>query len=266
MKFILSTLGNTLLHTMMGVVVFLLVCAGLAQAGLRCDGNDDVSNAGVNANTFLGTGEATITVWVKPTGSATSEVPTANNGQGILGEGAGKVGLFRSTMGGVDQLWGFNSTAGDNAVGTTFTNNAWTHLAWVQRSTGLTLYKDGVSVGTNPSATTISASLFNLKLCNMFSGTTPTYLGELEDMHTFSTALTASQIEVMARSQLFLSGPGGETGRWPFTTCPDGASGHGVNFQDTSGFTRPFPGDQGPDSAGLLCTGSSHMAWPGGSQ
>jgi hypothetical protein len=239
-----------------------------AHAGVICAGSDDYLDTGQVGSVFFSATAATMMMWVRPTGAATADGISVYQGQAIMGDADGWMGLYRTTIGGVDKLNAYNNDdnpADDTQVGAAFTNNAWTHLAFVQSASALTLYKDGVSVGTEPLSTGMAHLADSVVYgCAGYGFGSLFFQGQVTDIRLFNTVLTASQIEVIAANRLVYGGTFNGTAYWTLDQCADGASGDGVGFADRTGNGRILTGANGAVDTGPTCTGSSLLAWPVG--
>jgi len=249
-------------------ILAVLMCVSIAHAGFICDGTDDRLTTGLTGSTFFTSTGATISLWIKPTGTAPA-VAHLFEGQGIIGDVDAYYGIYRHNNSGEGDrvnCWGF--VASSFEVATTTDNNTWTHIAYVQTGTALTCYKNGVSAGSNTSAASLEVSASgNVNLCDVDEpGVATVFAGEIADVRLFNTALTASQIEVIAASRMHMVGPFNGTAYWPLAQCSDGASGDGVVFVDRTGNGRSLTADNGANNTGMACSGSSLLAWPGGNQ
>jgi hypothetical protein len=240
-----------------------------AWAGVICDGVDDQLTTGQLGSVFFNTTATTISLWVKPTGAAPA-VAHLYEGQSIFGDidggGGTYYGIYRHNNSGAgDEINCWNFVTSSFEVATTTDNDTWTHLAYVQNGTSLTCYKNGVSAGSNTSTTSIDLTNSGIvALCNVVSaGVTTVYAGEIADVRFFNTALTAAQVETIAKSRLYTTGAQGTAG-FPLAQCADGAAATGVAFVDRTGNGATMTADDGANNTGMLCSGSSMLAWPVG--
>lgn len=257
-----------LFHWRRGLPVLLLVAlTARAHAGVISDGVDDLMTTGQLGSVFFTSTGATIAFWVRTTGTAPA-VDHAYEGQSIVGDALNYYGIYRQNNTGAGDMvtcWSYLTNSED--VGTTTNNTVWTHIAFVQTATALTCYKNGLAAGSNTASTALDLSNSGtLVFFSVVSGGVTTYAGEITDVRLFNTALTASQIEVIALSRQFYSGPMNGTGTWTFSQCGDGAAANGVVFADRSGSNRTLTADDGANNSGVICAGSSHLSWPVGAQ
>lgn len=248
------------------VLVWLVSCV---LAGVVGDGTDDRMTTGIASSTFFNSTGATISIWIKPTGSAPA-VSHLYEGQSILGDdnGAGSYyGIYRHNNSGAgDEVNCWSYLSNSEEVATATDNNTWTHIAYVQDNASLTCYKNGVSAGSNTNSTamdTTNAGNFNVLDVNQ-PGVTTVYAGEVADIRLYNTALTAAQVEVIAKSRMHYVGAMNGSAYWTFAQCSDGAAANGVGFVDVTGNGRTLTADDGANNTGMTCTGASAIGWPVG--
>ena len=136
----------------------------------------------------------------------------------------------------------------------------WHHLAATYSGGTLTLYIDGVSVGSQSGGGNVDAMNGTLHLCGQADGTSPDRITEVK---TYDVVVPTAEIARAASSRLRLVDRTVPTAHWPLTDCPHGAAGQGVSFRDRSGNNRHLSGDAGGNTTGLTCRGSERLsrAW-----
>jgi Concanavalin A-like lectin/glucanases superfamily len=243
-------------------LVGLLLLAGSSQADLVCDGVDDVgATSGSSLGTFITSTAATLTAWVKTTGTPSGS-PGAGCYQGytVLGDNGGfaTLGLLTSTTL-CGEVWDGASktlTAGLSA-------NTWYHLALRLTGGVLTLFVNGVSAGTVASSaiTDLTSELYVCK-----TGRSLPLPHRIAELATWNTGLADGEIKNLAtggRQYGFRTVP---TGYWPLTQCGDGAPGNAVVFRDASGNGRTILAEDGANNSGMTCRASEHLARAWGAQ
>jgi len=129
------------------------------------DGTGDSLSIADNAALQFGTGNFTIELWFYPTSTISTQI--------LLAKGSGADGFeFRSRSSGGGNYFSFWAANGGTAIvqsSAVFTLNTWQHLAVVRSSGTMTLYKDGVNVGSAADSTSFVASGSALKVAVDFS-------------------------------------------------------------------------------------------------
>jgi len=178
-----------------------------APTSVSFDGSNDYLDANDKFDFIQTTGNFTISTWLKLT-----NYTSTSNIQSILGTTytSGQKGFYLF----YDNRTSYNKTLRVSfPAGTTesinvdngITDNNW-HNIVVTGSTGgsLTLYKDGLQIGTTsaPSTTTTTA-LYTMKLGAVIINGAPTNIlnGNMDEVAVFNTALLASDVASLAASR-----------------------------------------------------------------
>lgn len=260
-------------HIQNATVLSFLLLTAVAQADVECDGIDDNVLSTTNVTTFMSSSTGTMTLWYKPTGTASTVNQTCTGGEALLADvdpglvDYGYLGLYRNPdLGGLDRICGFNDDlGGQDIVATTYTANAWTPLAWEHTGGNLNLYKDGVLVSTIASGDTSTGLGANdLHMC---AGGVPFIEhgeGRFANVVVYPTALGATEIRQMATSRLYYAGWSVPSGHWTFDQCGEGVNCTGVVFADRSGNGRVMTADDGANNTGMMGRASEYLSWPQG--
>ncbi|HIP72713.1 MAG TPA: hypothetical protein EYH05_15120, partial [Anaerolineae bacterium] len=146
------------------------------------------------------TNTKTISVWVKP--AAVSAPATApESGALIVGNDRPRTfGISRANYNGSDQLWVWNWDGnGADRIGIDFTPGEWVQIVLVHDAGVLSAYRNGVLVGSVPSATTFvpnGTGDGNLYLGGEGRTNTSRYFaGEIDEVRFWNAALTEASIQ-----------------------------------------------------------------------
>ncbi len=196
---------------MVFIALSLLLSSALADDpgyALLFDGNNDYVYLG-DTGTVLGNGNWTstksITLWVFVTGGSPPDT-TPPSGEMLVGTDRPRLfGLQRAMFNGQDAIWGWNSDGiGFNAVGTSYALGEWFHLALVHNNDVLSLYKNGILVGSVASGDTYLPSGVidgNLYLGGSGRSASPLYFeGQFDEVGFWNIALTQSDISSLMNS------------------------------------------------------------------
>ena len=239
------------------VLVFLVLWAGSAQAGVQCDAVDDALTTGVALSQFATAAAYTLTTWLKVEGSAQS-AGTCYEAASILGDADGNVSLGRQ---GTSTFCGQAFGGGTLVTGTA--TAGWHHLGLRLSGGTLSLWVDGVSVSAL-AADNIGVLDQTVKGCVMGIGALPP--DRLEDTRWYNVAVPDAELEYMGKSRVRGVGRTAPTAHWHFDTCADGVSAQGHQFVDRSGNGRHITGDDGANNTGLTCHGAEFVRRRGGVQ
>ncbi len=172
---------------------------GLCQVG-GCyffDGVDDHIDTNQPLSSFMTDTSGTMSVWVNPSVAGTNE------GQSYTGDmivsATYFAGISQANIGGEDRLWAFGWDGDEDRVGTTYNVGEWVHLTWVHGGGQLSLYKNGVLVGSVPSGNTENLGT-EFRIGNAASFGKP-FNGYIDEVQTWDFALSANQI-----AQLYTDG------------------------------------------------------------
>lgn len=220
------------------ILALLLLVWHPVGASMICDGVNDDLTSGLAVSTFFSAATGSMTLWYKPTGTASSGASPCWGGEFLMGAETGGVtslslGRNGSYFGGLDRLCAYNFSTTEDAIPVTYTANAWTLLAWVHTGGNLLLYKDGTLVTSTASGNTGSVTE-HLRLCGDTGSGGAWGEGVFAYPQVFATALSADEIAHRASSRLMRVGLSTPSGSWEMDTCADGASCNTVVFPDRS--------------------------------
>ncbi|HNL26271.1 MAG TPA: FG-GAP-like repeat-containing protein, partial [bacterium] len=166
--------------------------AGAGQA-LSLEGIDDEAaiftsyqNLGVDPSSV------TISAWVKPNGTSPS-ISTIYEGQGIILDAGGYLGLTRGDYTGQDRIWAYLWDGSQIFVGIPYTNGVWTHVAVVLRNGQLYAYKNGVVVDS-----AVSGNVQNITSGSIDVGVNPYnslhFEGQIDEMRIWNRGLMDAEM------------------------------------------------------------------------
>lgn len=249
----------------------------LTQAcNLYQNGNTDATKlvaglAGVSVINFQ-TADWTAAGWFKRS-SAIDEDIVFHLGAGI---GNGATNDFTLAFSGTSDAlalknWNTTSTSStpDVNIATTATSGAWHHFAIVRSGTTLTLYVDGVSIGSNSAfALTFDPTTASVATFGAAAGSASTYLralnGSMADLAIFNAALTAADVTRLYSAPTANLG-GQSAGNTVTLTvsptvpgAPTGVTATAGNAQATVSFTAPA------SNGGAAISSYTVTASPGG--
>lgn len=223
---------------------------------LAFDGGNDYVALGdtgdlMGGNSWVST--KTISLWLRPTGTS-SPVTSPPSGKLIVGTDFPRLfGINRATYNGQDKIWVWNadSTALD-IIGVDFTLGEWMHLAMVHSGGVLTVYKNGILVGSTPSGanpvsntTTGDGRLFLGGSGR--SGTAYYFEGEIDEASFWNTALDEATIQAWWQREVAPDHP-----FWPNLAA---------YYQMTDGLGTLLSDNSGHGRIGTLNGGMSDANW-----
>jgi len=136
-------------------------------ASLAFDGAGDVLTIPSNAAFALGTGDFTVEAWVYHTGAVNQAIVSFNNFHFVYGI-AGYLRFFNAT----------SPSVIDATV--SYIDNAWAHVAVVRSGANITLYQNGVNVGSG--ATSVNyVNTANINI-GAYIGTASFWQGYIDDL------------------------------------------------------------------------------------
>ena len=202
---------------------------------LRFDGVSDYVTFNKTAN-VLGPGwesSKTVSMWVKPTGTAFCNAPSPASCDAIFGDRPRWWGISRGTVGGQDRIWVWNYDGQYQMIGIPYTAGEWLHISMVHAGGVMSAYRNGALVGAVASGATTqptTGALPTLQLGGIINNANRnwTFEGEIDEVQLWNVGRTKEQI---AQDMMWpLSG--GEPGLAAYYRMSDGA---GTYLTDDSG-------------------------------
>ncbi|MBE2199050.1 MAG: LamG domain-containing protein [Anaerolinea sp.] len=196
----------------------------------------------------------TISLWVKPTGTAYCNVPADYaRCDHVFGDRPRWWGISRGLIGGQDRIWIWNYDGNFDVVGIPYTVGEWVHISMVHGGGQLAAYKNGVLVGQVPSGATgqppanpvlqIGGTIIDQTTGNY------TFQGQIDEVQIWTVARTGAQIrQDMHRT---LSPQAGLAAYYQMsngsgTTLTDNSgNGHHGTLLDGANNSPPYPGTDG---------------------
>jgi hypothetical protein len=169
---------------------------------LRFDGLSDFATLGQTSQMLAPGWQSTKTVelWVRPLGVPYCNVPTPASCDAIFGDRPRWWGISRGVVGGLDRIAVWNWDGGLNVVYIDYTPDEWIHIAMVHTGGTLSAYKNGVLVGSVPSAATMQPNQVGANPVLQFGGIINnssrnwTHKGDIDEVRIWNSARTAAQI------------------------------------------------------------------------
>jgi len=226
---------------------------GKIGQALKFDGTNDYVNTNATSGNFITATEGTISVWLRPTNSALT-IPSMSSVQNartaVSTSGLQEFGIFQAYINSdaADNIWIYNNIGSYRGV--PYDLNEWIHITWVHSGGVLYAYKNGELIDSVSSGnTTLTA---NLWIGNNwgFGAATRFWNGDIDDVRTWSRALTASEIK-----QVYNIGAGQKvsTTKTPVGTLADGLKGHWTfDGADTDWNTNTVTDKSGNGNTGTL--------------
>lgn len=178
-----------------------LASGGSAGYALQFDGNNDYVELQETAN-MIGSGwetEKTVSLWVKPTGTADCTAGSPAHCDAVLGDRPRWWGISRGTIGSSDRFWLWNFDGNMDVVPVDYTVGEWVHLALVHEGGTLRAYKNGVEVGSTPSGATMQPNTGALPILHLGgivinASRNWTLSGQIDEVRIWNRARTAAEI------------------------------------------------------------------------
>jgi len=174
---------------------------GKIGSAMAFDGNDDDVASSGTLDDVISNSTGSISVWVRPTGTAPS-ASDPNGGGAVIGtnttncsdDGAGGyISISQFNNGGTDRIWVGNYDGSHDVVGLTYTTDEWMHVTWQHAGGNLYGYKNGQLVGSVASGNT---TVSNRQLCigaGRGFGSTE-FEGDIDDVRTYKGVLDPMDI------------------------------------------------------------------------
>ncbi len=185
-----------------------------AGYALQFDGTTDfvrlAETASIMASGWKDT--KTVSLWVRPTGTATCTVPDVAQCDAIFGDRPRWWGISRGTIGGNDRIWVWNYDGSYDVVAVPYDANEWVHIALVHNGGTLAAYKNGFLVGSVPSGTTQQPDTGAqpvLHIGGVINNATRnwTFQGRIDEVRIWNAALDATTLQAWMFQELTTAHP-----------------------------------------------------------
>lgn len=165
---------------------------GKIGQGLSFDGTNDYVSIGSTLTNFITASNATISVWLSPSGTAVSN-SSSFNGNGAIADTGGFIGIYRTNISGTDNIWAYNWDGNEDRVGVSYNTNEWTYITLVHTSDTLYIYKNGVLGSSTASGNTSSLSN-SLRIGQGYTSSGNYWQGGLDEVRVYNYARTPAQV------------------------------------------------------------------------
>jgi hypothetical protein len=183
------------------VNVSILSASQDAGYALKFDGTNDYVNLNYTYLIF-GTGwesTKTVSMWVKPTGTAQCTMANALfTCDPLFGDRPQWWGITRGSVNGQDRIWMYNFDGNIDAVGIPYTVGEWIHIAMVHQNGVMSAYKNGVLVGSVVTGPTRQPPLPARPVLTfggiIMASSSWAFEGEIDELALWRTARTPQQL------------------------------------------------------------------------
>ena len=230
------------------LLLAVLTCTAV-RADVDLDQVDDVIRTTTALSALVTPTTVTLMAWVKFDGTANSAASCLGQSQLLMDWDNGLLSLGLNDTDGCAYVF----DGSEQQVLAPLTTG-WHHLALTLAGGTLTLFVDGVSVGTPVAAGAVAGLTGTLALGYTLGS-------RMAAARTYAVALPTKEIEAIALSRQWGAGRTQPTGRWPLDDCADGATGATVAFRDHSGNGFHATGQDG-GTGGLVCRASELLRRP----
>lgn len=174
------------------------VQVNLNASALDFDGIDDKVNCDTTISTTLSdTNKLTVEAWIKTTRDSNVETIVSNHGNGSSTQFD-----LRTVNGEFNCFIGFGSYV---VTGGTVIPDTWQHVAMVFDGNSVTLYVDGVNVGTTPTPSNYTLPTSVAPMILGYNGYGEIFKGQMDEVRVWNKALTQTEIQNNKNCEL---GPG----------------------------------------------------------
>lgn len=190
------TIGATGTQTSVGTCTTASTAWGNGASGkfnysMNFDGTDDYVSAGNGSSLNLGSADFTASAWIYPTSSSKKfflQRSDLNDGW-LIG-----VNCSSNTIC-LEVRENGTTSSGEINYSTTIQTNTWYHITVVKIGANITVYKNGLLVGTQTAYQNLSNSSVNFKI-GLVDWWGPGYFqGKIDDVRVYNYALTKQQIQ-----------------------------------------------------------------------
>ncbi len=223
---------------------------GKVGQALKFNGTNNYVSTSVDITNFLSTATGTISVWMRPTGTAANNpsAVTLYTGQTAVScSCTASFGISRSNRTDLGQdriwVWGYSS----EGASVTYNVNEWIHITMVHANGVLSVYKNGDFVSSVNKGDFVNFS-GTFSIGNGWNGTSKKWLGDLDEVRTWNRELSASEIK-----QVYSLSLGTVTNKTPVTTLTTGLAGYWTfDGKDTNWSTNTVTDRSGNGNTGTL--------------
>jgi Concanavalin A-like lectin/glucanases superfamily/Secretion system C-terminal sorting domain len=177
------------------------------QNALDFDNVDDQVTVANASATIANSTNISLTMWVYPA-NTTISFPNFDGFAGFRNNVDADFYLIHYTPTGVEAR--FRNSAGvlTDVIYTSLAINTWQHFVFTYNGTTLTLYRNGVSVGTAPATGTISSATQTFFMGNLpYQGTNFWLNGKLDEVSLWNKALSAQEVACIYNNHIDASDP-----------------------------------------------------------
>lgn len=167
---------------------------GKVGQALKFNGSNQNLTTGLALSNFCSASDCTMSVWLKPAGTAPLG-STAYSGAAAIGDSGGYIGIYRANISGTDNLWAYNWNGTEQRIGVSYNTNVWTHIVLVHTGGVLYVYKNGQLGGSTASSDT-QVITGTLTVGRGYSPS-PFWSGSLDDVRVYNRALSAAEVKAL---------------------------------------------------------------------
>ena len=214
-----------------------IICPTYNASGKYGGAYTHVGASGVYVDTakalsnFISASDGTISVWMKPEGTAfTTGRNFAYEAPGVIIDAGGYIGIHWGNTNNGDRIWVYNYDGTTDEIGITYTASEWVNIVWVHTGGNLYGYKNGQLVSSTASGNTESLTgnvRIGMNYDNSVYGNR-SFNGSIDDVMVFKRALSVTEIQALYSSTLYKYGGN-------FSTYADGSYNYTAYAQDLAG-------------------------------
>lgn len=163
-----------------------------SNRGYAFDGTTDYISPGLTWGSVITSTKGTIAVTIVPQGTSPVSA-SVYNGRSICGDVSVYAGIFKTTFGGVDKIWGNIYTGVNRTIGVSYVNGESIRLVllWDTTISTYQIYKNGILADSLvvPSGISDTTGVFRIGRVG-----SPLWQGDIKDFTTYQFALTPLQV------------------------------------------------------------------------
>ncbi len=160
---------------------------------LSFDGTNSYVNAGNSSSLDLGGGDFTVSTWIYPTTTAKKfflQKSDLNDGWNVGLNTTGNNQIF------LEVRENGTTNSGEIIYNSTIQANNWYYITVVKTGANITVYKNGVSLGTQTGYQNLSNSSVNFQIGRLDWWGPSYFLGLIDEVKIYNSALTASEVKL----------------------------------------------------------------------